>query len=189
MHWQRLNQHFIQFSRCQSLNRMLMLVRIITFCLILAFAARAGSAQSSVAVANDPSSVPPDASFTLIRNGLLIKIAADGSVVVEGVAFDFDLARLKMKVSAEELKNLLHAFERINYFSLNDRYFDKADGCRRIGTACTFIAITTSLTLNGKSKSVTRLPNECLEEDGSSYPRELVALEKLMAQTVDLQRR
>lgn len=166
-----------------------MLVRLIIFCLILAFAAPGGSAQSSSAVANDLSSVPPDAMFALSRDGLLIKIVADGSVAVEGVAFDFDLARLKMKVSTEELKNLLQAFERINYFSLNDRYFEKADGCRRMGIACTFIAITTSLTVNGKSKSVTRLPYECLEEDGSSYPRELVAIEKLIEQTVDLKKR
>jgi hypothetical protein len=166
-----------------------MLVRLIIFCFILAFAAPRGNSQSSSAVANDWSSVPPDAVFTLSRDGLLIKIVADGTVTVEGVAFDFDLARLKMRVSVEEVKNLLHSFERIDYFSLHDRYFDKEDGCRRTATACTFISITTSLTLNGKSKSVTRLPYECLEEDGSSYPRELVAIEKQIEETVDLKRR
>jgi hypothetical protein len=168
---------------------MLMLVRLITSCFILSFAAPGGSAQSSSSAANDFGSIPPDAMLTLCRDGLLIKIVADGTVSVEGVAFDFDLVRLKMRVSAEEVKNLLRAFELINYFSLNDRYYDKADGCRRSGTACTFIAITTSLTLNGKTKSVTRLPYECLEEDGSPFPHELVALEKLIEQTVDLKRR
>lgn len=166
-----------------------MLVRLIAFCFILAFAAPGGSAQSSSSAANDLGSIPPDAMLTLCRDGLVIKIVADGTVSVEGVAFDFDLVRLKMKVSTEELKNLLRGFVQINYFALKDRYYDKTDGCPRSGTACTFIAITTSLTLNGKAKSVTRLPYECLEEDGSSYPRELVALEKLIEQTVDLKRR
>ena len=165
-----------------------MLVRLITFCLILALAATGGSAQSPSAV-NDLNAVPPDLVFTLTRDGLLIKIVADGTVIVEGVGFDFDLARIRMKLSPEEVKSLLRAFERINYFSLNDRYFDKADGCRDTRASYTFIAITTSFTLNGKTKSVTRLPHICLEEDGSPYPRELVALEKLIEQTVDLKRR
>lgn len=163
-----------------------MLVRLIIFCFML-ICATAGNAQWSSA--SDQSPVPPDAVFTWNRDGLLIKIFADGTVTVEGVAFDFDLARIRMKVSVEEVRKLLRAFERINYFSLNDRYFDKADGCPQTATACTFIAITTSLTLNGRSKSVKRLPYECVEEDGSSYPRELVALEKQIEETVDLRRR
>jgi hypothetical protein len=166
-----------------------MLVRLAIFCFILIIATGRGNGQSSSNGANDLSSVPPDTVFTLSRDGLLIKIFADGTVAVEGAAFDFDLGRLKMKVSVDEVKNLLHAFERINYFCLNDRIFDKADGCPRTASSSTFIAVTTSLTLNGKSKSVTRLPYECVEEDGSPYPRELVAVEKLIEETVDLKRR
>lgn len=169
------------------LNRMLMLVRLIIFCFILTDVSACGSAPWSKA--NDQSSVPPDTAITLSRDGLLIKILADGTVSVEGVAFDFDLARIRMKIGVEEVKNLLRAFERMNYFSLSDRYFDKADGCPQTVTRCTFIAITTSLTLNGRSKSVKRLPYECVEADGSSYPRELVALEKQIEETVDLRRR
>ena len=166
-----------------------MLVRLIIFCFIFVFATARGDGHSSSTVANDLSSVPSDAVVALSRHGLLIKVFADGTVAVEGVTFDFDLARIKMKVSVEEVKNLLRAVERINYFSLNDHYFDKADGCRETRTVCTFIAITTSVTLNGKSKSVKRLPYECLEEDGSPYPRDLVAVEKLIEETVDLKRR
>jgi len=166
-----------------------MLVRLIISCFVLVVFAVSGNAQSSSAVVNDPGSVPSDAVIKLIQRGLLIKIVADGTVYVEGVSFDFDLARLKMKISIEDVKRLVQAFEQINYFYLNDRYFDSADGCPRAGIACTFIAITTSLTLNGKSKSVTRLPYECLEKDGSPYPRQLVALEKLIEETVDLKRR
>jgi len=168
---------------------MISVVRLIIFCFILAFVALGLNSQSASAVTNDLSSVPPDAVVTLSRDGLLIKIFADGRIAVEGEAFDFDLARIKMRVSVQEVENLLRAFERINYFSLNDRYFDQADGCPQTATACTFIATTTSLTLNGRSKSVTRLPYECVEEDGSSYPRELVAVEKLIEETVDLKRR
>jgi hypothetical protein len=166
-----------------------MLVRLIIFCFVFGLFAFSGNAQSSSDVVNDPGSVPSDAVIKLIQRGLVIKIVADGTVYVEGMSFDFDLARLKMKISIEEVKSLVQAFEQINYFSLNDRYFDKADGCPRGGVACTFIAITTSLTLNGNSKSVIRLPRECLEEDGSPYPRQLVAIEKQIEETVDLKRR
>jgi hypothetical protein len=178
----------VQFSRAKSelSGRVSMLVRLIISGFVLVVFAFSGNAQSSSNVVNDQGSVPPDTVIKLIRDGLQIKIVADGTVYVEGMSFDFDLARLKLRISIEEVKNLLHAFERINYFSLNDRYHDKEDGCQRTRAVCTFIAITTSLTLNGKSKSVTRLPYQCLEEDGSSYPRQLVAIEKQIEETVDL---
>ena len=166
-----------------------MLARLITSYLVFVVFAVGGKDQSSSAALRDPGSVPSDAVIKLIQRGLVIRIVADGTVYVEGTSFDFDLARLKMKISVEEVKSLVQAFEQINYFSLNDRYFDKADGCPRAGQACTFTAITTSLTLNGSSKSVTRLPRECLEEDGSPYPRQLVAIEKLIEKTVDLRTR
>jgi hypothetical protein len=48
---------------------------------------------------------------------------------------------------------------------------------------------TTALTLNGYSKSVTRYPYECLENDGSPYPRDLVALEKQIEEVINLHKR
>jgi hypothetical protein len=166
-----------------------MLVRLITCCLLILFAVTIGDSQSFSNQKPDSVPLPSRTVITLCHDGLVIKIGANGIVNVEGESFDFDIGRIKMSISEEEVKDLLKEFERISYFSLRDRYYDKTDGCPRKGTSCTFIAITTSLTLNGKSKSVTRLPYECLAADGSSYPRELVALERRIEQTIDLRRR
>jgi hypothetical protein len=163
--------------------------RLTTCCLLIAFAVTPGVSQSFSNRKPDSIPLPSRTVITLCQDGLVIKIGANGIVIVEGESFDFDIARIKMSISEEEVKDLLKEFERINYFSLPDRYYGKADGCPRNGASCTFIAITTSLTLNGKSKSVTRLPYSCLEADGSSYPRELVGLERRIKQTIDLRRR
>ncbi len=166
-----------------------MLRQLIFFSLIFGFAAPVAKPQPPSSQVRDPHSIPADAVIALAEDGLLIRILSDGTVLVEGQTFDFDIGRIKMRISPEEMKKLIDGFDRINFFYLNDRYYDRTDGCLHIGTACTFIAITTSATLNGKSKSITRLPYECLENDCSPYPRELVALEKEIEGAVDLKRR
>jgi len=54
---------------------------------------------------------PLRAKITLRQDGLLITITADGSVAVEGQTFDFDIGRIKMKISAAEVKSLIRGFE------------------------------------------------------------------------------
>ena len=133
---------------------------------------------------------PLRAKITLRQDELLITITADGSVAVEGQTFDFDIGRIKMKISAAEVKSLIRGFEQIGYLSLKDQYRGREDECSDDGwTHCTLIIITTSLTLKGASKSVTRYPYECLEKDGSSYPRALVALEQQIKEVIDLKKR
>jgi hypothetical protein len=163
--------------------------RLIFFGLILGFAAAMVKPQSSVIAPASPHSIPADAVIALAEEGLLIRILSDGTVLVEGQTFDFDIGRIKMRIGREEVRNLIDGFERINFFSLRDGYRDKADGCWDGGrTHCVLIMRTITLTLNGRTKSVTRYPYECLEKDGSSRPHELVALEKQIEDAVDLKR-
>lgn len=166
-----------------------MLRRLFIFVLMCGLGAVTLRSQSLQRRHRNPDSVPPDAVIALAKEGLLVKILADGTVLVEGETFDFDIAPIKPKVGIEDVKRLIDEFEQVRYFDLNDRYYHKADGCAREGAACTFIAITTSFILNGKSKSITRLPYECLESDGSPYPRNLVALEKQIETVVNLHKR
>ena len=119
----------------------------------------------------------------------MVKIVADGSVSFEGQTFDFDLSGIRMKISLSELQHLISECERINYFSLQSRYSDVEDGCPQRGFAEVDNIITTSITLNGKSKAVTRYERGCLDLDGASYPRELVSLEKHIRAAVNLNRR
>jgi hypothetical protein len=97
-----------------------------------------------------------------------------------------------MRIGSEEVKKLMDEFERINFFSLRDGYRDRADGCWNDGRVYEVLSLTmrsVTLTLNGRTKSVTRYPYVCLESDGSPRPRELVALEKQIEEAVDLKRR
>jgi hypothetical protein len=166
-----------------------MLRRLLIFGLVFGLGAVTLRSQAPLPRSRNPDAVPADAVIALAEHGLFIRVLADGTVLVEGETFDFDISRIKMRIGSEDVKRLIDEFERIRFFSLNDRYYDRADGCSQQGAGCTFIAITTSFTLNGKSKSITHLPYECLENDGSSYPRDLVALEKQIEEAVDLNRR
>jgi hypothetical protein len=94
-------------------------------------------------------------------------------------------------MSSEQVRNLIDGFDQIDFFSLKDRYRDQADGCSRSAETHFEVEIfqTTSLMVNGKSKSVTRYPYQCLEEDRSPYPRDLVALEQQIENVINLRKR
>src|SRR5262249_53696448 len=144
-----------------------MLAPLILLNVIFAVAS-GGNVQASVIESKDKG-IPPDAQITLRQDGLLITITADGSVAVEGQTFDFDIGRIKMKISHAEVKSLVGEFEQIGYFSQKDHYFEGEDGCPDSGTVCrNLTTIATSLTLNVAFKSVTRYPYGCVEKDGSS---------------------
>jgi hypothetical protein len=121
----------------------------------------------------------------------MIRIDANGTVAVEGQTFEFDIGQIRTKISLEEVRDLIQGFEGINFFSLNDQYRDQAEGCRAATTAsiAAFTSLTISLTLDGRSKSVTFYPYGCLEKDGSPRPRRLVALEHHLKEVIDLRKR
>jgi hypothetical protein len=164
-----------------------MIARLIILCLMFAFVGAARNTQTPQGCRHE--FVPQDTVIALAERGCLIKITADGTVAFEGQTFDFDIARLKTRVNAEELRKLICEFERINYFSLKDRYRVEADGCPELGFPEVDYIISTSITLNGRSKSVTRHSYSCLDRDGFGFPRELVELEKSIKNVVDLKER
>ena len=166
-----------------------MIARLTFLSLMLAFVGGARNAQTSQGCSQAQSSVPVDTVISQAERGCLVKISADGTVAFEGQTFDFDIARLKTSVDAAELRKLICEFERINYFSLNDRYCNKADGCPELGFPEVDKIILTSITLNGRSKSVTLCYYSCRDRDGFGFPRQLVALQERIRNVVDLKER
>jgi hypothetical protein len=161
--------------------------RVVIFALIFIVAASSATPQSFAQSKADLSFVSPDTLITLREAGLLIRITADGTVIVEGQTFDFDIGRLKMKISTE-VRKLVAEIEKIDYFSLKNRYVDEADGCPRRGMVEVDNIISTSVTVKGKSKSVVRYEHGCLDLEGSSYPQELAIFEAHVRQSVGFKR-
>jgi hypothetical protein len=167
-----------------------MISRGIVFTLLLAIAVAAATRPEPAQLRTNITDIPADAVITLHRGGLNIIIVADGQVLVDGQTFDFDIAAIETRISQEQLRSLIDGFDRVDFFSLKDRYMDQSDGCSSDGRIHEVaIMQTTSFMLNAKSKSVTRYPYECLERDGSPYPRDLVALEQQIENMVNLRRR
>ena len=134
--------------------------------------------------------LPPDTRITLEEYGCLVTIAADGKVSVEGESgFEFDILRVKQRISREELNELVLRFTQIDYFSMNDRYQGKEDGCPVAAAECSIAGIVTSFRFNGRSKTIFHHTYACLDRDGLSYPRELTNLEKEIKDVVGLKRR
>jgi hypothetical protein len=167
-----------------------MLARTVTCCLVLFFAVTPVESQYSSATRRDSDLIPPDTVITMSENGITVRIDANGVVTVEGQTFDFDLGRIKLKISEEQWQALVRDFTRINYFSLRDRYLDRTDGCRATGRcSISLTTLTTSFSFKGRSKSIRQAPYGCFDYDGLPYPRELTNLVKRIEEVVDLKRR
>jgi hypothetical protein len=69
---------------------------------------------------------------------------------------------------------LIAAFDRAKFFSLKDRYSERADGCPG-GVYTDATSAQISITLNGKSKSVFHY-HGCVDQNREPYPAELYAL-------------
>ena len=82
-----------------------------------------------------------------------VSISADGAVVFEGNRFVKKVGTARSTISEEQIRELLAAFEKINYFELSDQYVKPEDGCKQWLTDNP--SAITSITRNGKSKSVT----------------------------------
>jgi hypothetical protein len=137
-------------------------------------------------------SVPADTVITLQRfadafnNGTDYKLTinADGTVVFKRFANPFvdrsdPRARasepIHAKIAVEKVAVLIAEFERIKFFSLNDRYAKTEDGCSGVWTDNGGAEV--SITINGKSKTIDHY-HGCREDNhGPPYPAELTKLE------------
>lgn len=95
------------------------------------------------------------------------QIYEDGTVVYVGEAFVKVEGERRHRITEDRVRELIKAFERINYFSLKDRYAVDENGQSVTDQPTT----TTSISLNGKYKKVV---------DYYCAPKELVALEDLI---------
>jgi len=92
------------------------------------------------------------------------QIHADGTVVYVGKDNVKEIGERRFKISQERIQELIKEFQRINYFSLKDRYETDEKGMSVTDQPTT----TTSICLDGKKKSVVNY---------YYAPRELDALE------------
>jgi len=81
-----------------------------------------------------------------------VSISADGTVNYEGYANVKVKGKAKTQIPPEKVHSLVGAFVKAKYFSLRDSYSLPEDGCK-IYNQDVDSAIT-SITINGKSKSV-----------------------------------
>jgi hypothetical protein len=134
--------------------------RLIVFAALFSALAFAQTNSRFQTVEARAQTIPPDTLITLERTACYgtcpiykITISAGGTVVFEGRRFVKKVGTVKSAVSQEQLRELLAAFEKINYFELRDRYEQPEDGCKQWATDNP--SAITSVTINGKSKSVT----------------------------------
>lgn len=81
------------------------------------------------------------------------KIAGDGTVVYNGVENVKVKGEKQFKIPAEKVRELIKAFENINYFALKDKYETDERGMR----IADLPPVTTSISINGKSKKIVHL--------------------------------
>ena len=131
-------------------------IQIVRITLLVMLAAFPTSGSESRSQASD---IPPDLAITLERTrcygfcpSYVLKISANGKVTYEGRASVKLIGSAESSISQEKLRELILAFEKMNYFDLRAAYETPNDGCKDwVTDGPTAI---TSLTINGRSKSV-----------------------------------
>jgi hypothetical protein len=106
-----------------------------------------------------------------------LTINGDGLVVFEGKDFVKQKGRAEARISRDQVKELTEAFYKIYYFSLQDRYATRKDGCPAVWTDNP--TVVTSFKSNGKSKAISHYLG-CREVSGDrtgAYPATLSTLE------------
>jgi len=81
-----------------------------------------------------------------------LTISANGSVEFEGRHYVKKKGVVRATISQEQLKYLVAEFERVRYFTLQDHYVSKENGCFEVGTDSP--TVNTSITIAGKTKSI-----------------------------------
>jgi len=80
-----------------------------------------------------------------------LTISADGNVKYEGRNFVKQTGIVRSSIGKEKLSELIAEIERVNFFSLQDKYIPGAE-CPQVATD--YPTAITSVRLNGKSKTI-----------------------------------
>jgi len=133
--------------------------------------------------ASTPLSIPKDLLITLERGPCMgrcpqyaVTISADGKIEFDGKSDTRVTGKASGKISEDNLKKLVAAFEKINYFDLKERYTDAA--CPEVATDMS--SATTSFQSNGKQKTVFHYHGCVTKDTHESYPPGLNLLENLI---------
>lgn len=167
---------------------MILLRLILLLCLVLFLGNHNNQAQKL-----SRQQIPSDTVITLERGVCLgacpeykLTVSADGTVVFEGLYSVKKNGTLKTSISQKKVVQLIAAFEKANYFSLKDEYVSKQDGCPDVWTDQPFV--TTSIVMDGKSKSIKHYQG-CKGNNGSPiYPKGLTELENKIDKIVGTKR-
>jgi Domain of unknown function (DUF6438) len=134
--------------------------RLIIFAALAVFVcgqARAGNRLQNSTPSRE--GVPGDTVITLERTACYgtcpvykITISADGNVSFEGRRFVRKAGTAKSVISQEQIRELLGAFEEINFFELRNQYERPENGCKEWWTDNP--TAITSISYNGRSKTV-----------------------------------
>ena len=81
-----------------------------------------------------------------------VTIASDGTVTFAGRNYVKTKGTATAQIKSEDFNQLVSEFEKLNYFSLRDQYVNTSDGCN--GFMTDMPSVKTSISLNGRSKSV-----------------------------------
>ena len=113
-----------------------------------------------------------------------LSIFDDGTVLFQGKKHVKSQKPVRTKIDNEQLARLLTAFERINFYSLRDRYEGGNDGCGMMGTDQPYATIR--LNVGGKKKSIVHSYG-CWEEGEPHvvFPQALFKLEAMIDELVN----
>lgn len=101
-----------------------------------------------------------------------VSVTSDGRVTFEGLNYTKVKGKAKGRIKARDFQALVKEFERIKYFSLDDKYEPGEPNC---GPAATDMpSVKSSIQLKGKTKSVAHYQG-CLQ---SEVVRALFALDR-----------
>ena len=151
-----------------SVKKMILLKLLSLICLLLV-SATCGSVSfrnDNLGANPNPEPIPSDTLITLKRGACYgpcpiykLMISADGTVVYEGQRYVKTAGVAKSRIDQEKLRRLISEFENMDYFSMDDSYGaitlitdSSQKRCPEFSTDKA--SATTSIRMNGKSKSV-----------------------------------
>jgi hypothetical protein len=101
-----------------------------------------------------------------------VSVASDGKVTFEGLNYTKTKGKATARIKTKAFQQLVKEFERIKYFSLDDKYVPGEPNCGQAATDMPYVK--SSIQLKGKTKTISHYQG-CF---GSEVVRALFALDR-----------